>query len=638
MRNKFLLSILAMAVQICSPVFAQTTISGATPNTYLIETPASITSAGGTTTLTSASKTIQVITGTTTQTITLPAATGLKVGRYFEFFNQSTGLVTINANGGSLLKNLAPNEKSIMRLTDNGTSAGSWAIENNAAAINIAQPFFAGSAYIAPTASCTWSRSSATMGSFPTVAACPGPTVELAGDGQEIIQTTDTDLPKFTVNNLRPGNCKVSMTISSGSSGPNHSAFAISDGTDVRGNSSSYTDVSNNLESNTIIAWFRYYVSGNRTFELLGAAATGTASVLNNGDSRKTIFEISCVPLQTQLAINVANLKNPTIQKFTSGSGTYTRPTGVTSIRVRLVGGGGGGAGGGNSGGNGTAGGTTTFGTSLLSGAGGSAGAGSAGAGGAGGAGSLGTGPSGTIITGAIGQSGGGAGNIGGSGGDTPFGGGGGGGASAGNATPNGSVGQSNTGGGGGGGSGNGVNSGGGGGGGGFVDAIISSPDATYAYCIGNSGAACTGGGGGTGNTGGNGGAGGSGYIEVTEYYGYNMPPVIGAISTASPLLERIERIHVDSSCSSSPCTIAGRSNTGLTVTRSGAGGYSLVIAAGVFSAAPSCNLTCNFGAPCVATVQGNMTTTGFSFVTVRTDTNAQSDSGFQIICMGPKG
>lgn len=56
----------------------------------------------------------------------------------------------------------------------------------------------------------------------------------------------------------------------------------------------------------------------------------------------------------------------PTIQKFTSGSGTYTLPANCRYIEVVLVGGGGGGAGSGNSGaGQGGAGGNTTFGSKI---------------------------------------------------------------------------------------------------------------------------------------------------------------------------------------------------------------------------------------------------------------------------------
>ena len=99
-----------------------------------------------------------------------------------------------------------------------------------------------------------------------------------------------------------------------------------------------------------------------------------------------------------------ASFTPPTIQKFTSGSGTYTLPANVLYIHILAVGGGGGGSGSGTAGGgNGGNGGNTTFGTSLISANGGSGGTyvSSGGlAGGAGGNASLGTGPIGTAIKG----------------------------------------------------------------------------------------------------------------------------------------------------------------------------------------------------------------------------------------------
>lgn len=52
----------------------------------------------------------------------------------------------------------------------------------------------------------------------------------------------------------------------------------------------------------------------------------------------------------------MASFKAPTVQRFTSGSGTYTTPAGVKYIRVRMIGGGGNGGGGTVSAGGGGAG------------------------------------------------------------------------------------------------------------------------------------------------------------------------------------------------------------------------------------------------------------------------------------------
>jgi hypothetical protein len=247
-------------------------------------------------------------------------------------------------------------------------------------------------------------------------------------------------------------------------------------------------------------------------------AVTGDVTISNAGVTAIATGVIVNADINAAAAIALSKIAftPPTIQKFTSGSGTYNLAANTLYIKVRLVGAGGGGGGSGTAGaGNGAAGGATTFGTTLLSGGGGAGAVANGGAGAAGGTSSLGTGPVGTALTGGSGQGGSSllAFAAGGSGGASYFGGTG----AGGNANGSGGAGVTNTGGGGGGG-GNGTGaaqtSGPGGGSGGFVEAIITSPSSTYAYAIGAAGTAGT-----AGTAGFAGGAGGSGYIEVTEYY-----------------------------------------------------------------------------------------------------------------------
>ena len=205
-------------------------------------------------------------------------------------------------------------------------------------------------------------------------------------------------------------------------------------------------------------------------------------------------------------------LATRTVQVFTSGSGTYTTPTGCKAISIRAIGGGGGGGGTGTgtSGGNGGNGGNTTFSTLTASGGTGGSGAGAS-IGGAGGAASGGnvniSGGYGGGCNGVIGF------NLpGGNGGCGAFGGGGGITASANN---NASASATNSGSGGAGAS-IGTTTGGGcgGGAGGYVEFLISSPSATYSYAVGAGGSLGT-----AGTSGAAGGAGGSGLIIVMETY-----------------------------------------------------------------------------------------------------------------------
>jgi hypothetical protein len=201
----------------------------------------------------------------------------------------------------------------------------------------------------------------------------------------------------------------------------------------------------------------------------------------------------------------------PQITLYSSGSGTYSVPSGCRYLIVEMVGGGGGGAGSGSGQGAGSAGGTTSFGTSLLTCAGGGGAANYTG-------GSI---PSATLNSPAVGIAISGARGSpgtfsltnaqGATGGVSPFGGAGAGGdagASAGfAATGFGS-------GGGGGGYSSSGSSGAGGSAGAYIKSTIYSPSASYAYAVGAGG-----GGGAAGSTGAVGGVGCAGVIIITAYF-----------------------------------------------------------------------------------------------------------------------
>jgi hypothetical protein len=199
-----------------------------------------------------------------------------------------------------------------------------------------------------------------------------------------------------------------------------------------------------------------------------------------------------------------------TRQVLTSGSGTYTTPSGCTRINARLLGAGAGGWGSGTSAGttpgNGgsttfstlTAGGGTANGTYYLGGSGGAATNGDINV-----TGSSGQGGSAFAVTNSGGGNGGGT-FLGNAGGGGP--------ATGGSTAP-----ANSGGGGGGGGSGSAAAAcGGGGGAGAYVEKLITSPSATYSYAVGAGGSA-GGAGAGAGTT--SGGAGAAGIIIVDEFY-----------------------------------------------------------------------------------------------------------------------
>ena len=92
----------------------------------LTQTLTKTTSAGGTTTLSTASSHFQVLTGTSAQTYKLPDATSLPVGSTWVFDNDSTQNLTIQDNALSTLDVVAPGGYTTVVLEANGTVAGEW--------------------------------------------------------------------------------------------------------------------------------------------------------------------------------------------------------------------------------------------------------------------------------------------------------------------------------------------------------------------------------------------------------------------------------------------------------------------------------------------------------------------------------
>lgn len=99
-----------------------------------------ITSAGTTTTVTVTSAGHEDITGNTTQTIQLPVTSTLTRGQFFEFINNSTGIVTINSSGGNLIKAMAGGG-TVCYVTDTASStttgASDWEVQYG---VNILSP------------------------------------------------------------------------------------------------------------------------------------------------------------------------------------------------------------------------------------------------------------------------------------------------------------------------------------------------------------------------------------------------------------------------------------------------------------------------------------------------------------------
>jgi len=221
--------------------------------------------------------------------------------------------------------------------SDNGYIGG------NKNLVSISQARIAGESFFAGTASCNWARTSTTIGAFATLAACPGPTIVDGSIG--VWQTTDSDLPRQTINNLPAGKYKAKFIFSSFAGGLNVlGAFAINDGTTtceaVAGNSATATTASTLVE-----CVFSYASSGNRVFELFTASASGASTVSNSAASApraSTKFILEYFPDDSQTAITSdqsgwfidANIGGASPNLGTSNITSYTE---ITDVGLDLV-------------------------------------------------------------------------------------------------------------------------------------------------------------------------------------------------------------------------------------------------------------------------------------------------------------
>lgn len=92
----------------------------------LISQITTVATSGGVTSLSASSTTIQRFTGTANQTVVLPNAATLKVGRSFYLANRSSGTITVNLSTGTYFRTLNPQDVYILELVNNGTADGIW--------------------------------------------------------------------------------------------------------------------------------------------------------------------------------------------------------------------------------------------------------------------------------------------------------------------------------------------------------------------------------------------------------------------------------------------------------------------------------------------------------------------------------
>jgi len=171
----------------------------------------------------------------------------------------------------------------------------------------------AGEAYFAGTTSCNWTRTSTTVGAFGTVAACPGPTIVRQNLGAW--QTTDSDLPRITVNNLPAGTYKAKFMVRTFLATSGNSGFAINDGTTTCEPQYGQTGGIGQYTGLMVECTFNYTSAGNRVFELYAGSTANTITISSDTSASPRI-------------------SSRFILEYYGSNSTYTTTAGINNIDV----------------------------------------------------------------------------------------------------------------------------------------------------------------------------------------------------------------------------------------------------------------------------------------------------------------
>lgn len=214
-----------------------------------------------------------------------------------------------------------------------------------AAGFNVSQvnqSVLVASGFFAPTASCDWSRNNATLGAFSTTAACPGPTVEF-NPGPGVLATTDVDLPKWTITGMAPGIYEVVVTAQMNTNGAagNVASIAVNDGTTTSGESAILMQgTATSGPSVTSVAYFNYTTAADHTFQLFGAASSGSISIFNESNNAKLRFSVKMISSPAQTAYRPDQTPASwsgslaVASGWTTTSSTYADPSSGSGIAI----------------------------------------------------------------------------------------------------------------------------------------------------------------------------------------------------------------------------------------------------------------------------------------------------------------
>lgn len=214
--------------------------------------------------------------------------------------------------------------------------------------MEVSQASMIASGWFAATTNCDWPKSGATIGDHGTDTACPAITVEYqAWSG--LVDATDTDLPQIKFNSLPPGNYRVQVQFTSGcDTAPCTVQHTVGDGTTDSGEVGRVTSDNNSANEfmTNLEGVFSYTTAGARTFKIRSAVSAGNVYLWNNFGNKGVSFKVYRYPLASEVAFRPdtiawrvdANIGGANPSLGTSAVTSYTEITNASLDMVQNTG------------------------------------------------------------------------------------------------------------------------------------------------------------------------------------------------------------------------------------------------------------------------------------------------------------
>lgn len=290
------------------------------------------TTASATTTLTVISSYYQRFVGTLTQTVILPDATTVSLGQGFILDNDSTGNVTLLANGGGALGAVVPGMAAFIFCENNSTAAGSWS----------GYMFVPGAG---PSGAVTWGTSGLNMGGGTLSGATwAGSTISMTygGTGASLLPTAGASVYSTGTNlALSAAGTTGQVLVSGGSGSPTWSSGPSLNASVIVSSTLTGTTVASTVTATSLTLGSPLAITSGGTGSTSAAIVAGTAISVSGTFPNQTVNNTGVTSAVAGTAISVSGstgavtINNTGVTSNVAGTGvSVSGATGAVTISI----------------------------------------------------------------------------------------------------------------------------------------------------------------------------------------------------------------------------------------------------------------------------------------------------------------